>query len=154
MLGTLARKLRALGFDTSYYGKGDDAGILWLALAEGRVLITSDRPLVERARSRGLTALLLTGKKDTNRIASLVGLAKFYGVPLTRGDSLCSICGGRLEPLRRADVSGKVPPMVVKRHRIFFRCFDCGRYYWKGSHWKKLRWLERILGEIPFGTDS
>lgn len=145
MLGSLARKLRALGFDTSYYREGDDEGIICAAARERRLILTSDASLAQRAKARKVEVFLLTGRTDGIRLASLVAQARSSGVRLVRGDSLCSVCGGMLESITRAGVSGKVPPSVVRRHRFFRRCMTCGRYYWRGSHWKKLRWLERIL---------
>ncbi len=145
MLGSLARKLRALGFDTSYYREGGDEGILKAAAAERRVILTADRSLAERARSARARALLLTGRSDGIRLSSLVALAHSSGLALVRGDSLCSVCGGRLEKLSKGEVTGRVPASVQRRHRFFYRCVECSRYYWRGSHWKKLRWLERIL---------
>lgn len=145
MLGSLARKLRALGFDTRYYKEGDDAGILKAATAGRRVILTADRSLAAGAKSANARALLLTGRTDGMRLASLVRLADSSGMSLARGDSRCSVCNGRLERLSREEVVGKVPSSVQRRHRLFQRCVKCGRYYWKGGHWKKLRWLERIL---------
>ena len=145
MLGSLARKLRALGFDASYYRSGADAGLLAAARREGRVILTSDRKLAAMAGSKGARALLMTGKTDGARVSALAAGCKAMRVPLTRGDPLCSVCGGELETLRRVDVSGKVPPSVERRHRLFFRCVDCGKMYWRGSHWKKLRSLARRL---------
>ena len=152
MLGSLARKLRAFGFDTSYFREGEDADLLALASTEGRVVLTSDRSLVERARARRLPALLITGKEDSGRIASLREAARAGRVNLVRGPPLCSVCNGKLEVLAKSNVAGRVPLPVEKRHRLFFRCMDCGRYYWRGGHWKKLRWLERRLGETPHGA--
>jgi uncharacterized protein len=145
MLGSLARKLRALGFDTTYYRRGDDRGILEVALKEGRHILTADRSLAQRAAAGGVSAFLLVGRSDGIRLASLKRLARTRGLTLVRGDSLCSVCGGDLERLRRKDVVGVLPASVSRRHRLFHRCKACGRYYWRGSHWKKLRWLERVL---------
>ncbi len=145
MLGSMARKLRALGFDTSYYKEGDDAGILAAAAEERRVILTADRSLAAKARSAKARALLLSERTDGMRLASLVRLADSSGLGLVRSDSRCSVCNGELERLSREQVAGKVPPSVQRHHRLFQRCVKCGRYYWKGGHWKKLRWLERIL---------
>ena len=154
MLGSLARKTRALGFDTLYYSKGDDRGILRIAESEGRVILTSDRLLAQRAPTRGTSVLLVSGRNDARRLASLLAAAKSAGVSLVRGRPLCSLCGGNLERLKRVDMAGRIPDSVRRRHRLFFRCVACGQYYWKGSHWKKLRWLERILAEVPVDTVS
>ena len=152
MLGSLARKMRALGFDTLYYSNGDDSGIMRIAVAEGRVVLTADRSLAERTRTGRASVLLISGRSDSRRLASLLVAARSSGVSLARGGPLCSLCGGNLQRMRRADVAGHVPLSVERRHRLFFECVECGQYYWKGSHWKKLRWLDRILAEVPVVT--
>lgn len=145
MLGSLARKLRALGFDASYYRSGDDTGLLDAAEREMRVLLTSDRELSARASARGTPAVLLLERTDGARLSAIARACREQGIPLVRGDPLCSVCGGALRALRRADVSGMVPPSVERSHRAFFRCGGCGKVYWRGSHWKKLRSMARRL---------
>jgi uncharacterized protein len=147
MLGSLARKLRALGFETAYYREGDDTELLALALSEGRVVLTSDRSLAARAGAKGVRALLVEGSNDRARIRGIVRSARLAGVTLQRGDSLCSNCGGELQAISRASALGMVPPAVGRRHRLFFRCLKCGQIYWRGSHWKKLMSLARLLKE-------
>jgi len=44
MLGTLAKWLRIMGYDT-LYGDGDDSELIKMAVDEKRVLITRDREL-------------------------------------------------------------------------------------------------------------
>lgn len=145
MLGSLCRKLRALGFDTSYYNAGNDSGIMTLAHAQKRVILTSDRSLAASATSKGLMAFLVGGMSDGERISAISRAAAASGTRLVRGDSLCSLCGGELSTLRRIDVLGEVPPSVINYHRVFYRCKGCRHIYWRGSHWKKLRLLSRRL---------
>ena len=147
MLGSLARKLRALGFDAAYFKDGDDSELLSLSADEGRVILTSDRSLASRAHAKGLKVMLLRGKSDGRRVAEIGSESAAVGVRLVRGDPLCSLCGGELEALGKNDVRGRVPQSVERRHRMFFRCKSCGQYYWRGSHWKKLRSLASRLGE-------
>jgi uncharacterized protein with PIN domain len=154
MLGSLARKLRAFGFDTAYFREGDDASLISIAASEGRVMLTSDRSLAERARGNKVPTLLVTGNNDSERISSLAKGAKAGGLVLVSASPLCSICNGTLIALAKREVAGEVPPSVLRRHRLFYRCEDCGQYYWRGAHWKKLRWLERRLGEKPNATVS
>lgn len=145
MLGSLARKLRASGFDAVYYREGDDLGLIRAAKRDGLVILTSDRGLRDRGAKEGLFALLVSGKDDRARLRSVAKEARNCGVDLTGGDPLCSVCGSELAPLRRAEVRGTVPRSVERRHREFFRCSSCGKLYWKGGHWKKLRSLSRLL---------
>lgn len=152
MLGSLARKLRAFGFDTSYYRGGEDSDLIRLASSDGRVVLSSDKSLVDRARAQKVAALLITGRTESKRISSLRSGAIDASLTLARGEPRCSICNGNLERIPRTKVKGRVPPSVETRHRLFYRCLECGKYYWMGSHWKKLRWLERRLGESRNGA--
>lgn len=145
MLGSLARKLRAFGFDTLYYRAGGDAGMLRVARAQDRIVITADRTLASGAEGKGVRAFLVKGKTDGRRISELVREAKQKKVELERGDPLCSLCCGTLSMLPRREAAGRLPRSVVERHRSFYMCADCGKIYWRGSHWKKLRRLERLF---------
>lgn len=146
MLGSLARKLRAFGFDTAYYREGGDEGIIGLARSDGRVILTSDKSLGARARSKGVRILMVEGRTDGRRISSLIRSARAEGVPLERGNSLCSTCGKGLVVVPRKQAARSVPALVAARHRLFFQCVSCGRFYWRGAHWKKLSNLERAFG--------
>ena len=147
MLGSLARKLRAFGFDAIYYKTGKDAGLLKLALREGRIILTSDRSLVAPADARGIRTIVLIGDTDGERLGSLAQGAMAAGVNLVRGDPLCSLCGGELRTVEKREVSGEIPQSVGRRHRLFFRCKSCGQIYWRGSHWKRLMSLARRLDQ-------
>jgi len=153
MLGSLARKLRAFGFDATYYKDGDDAGLLRLALRDGRIVLTADRSLAARADARGIRTIFLVGDSDGKRLGSLARGARAAGVSLVRGDSLCSLCGGELRAVKKNEISGEVPPSVRRRHRLFFQCESCGQIYWRGSHWKRLMSLARRLDQKDHAID-
>jgi uncharacterized protein len=141
MLGSLARKLRALGFDTVYFKDGEDTELINLCKDERRTLLTSDKALCSRAAAGGVRAILVMGASDPERI-SLIGKAfRAGGIPLTPGEPRCSVCNGVLEKVRANQGTVGAPPSVIANHRDFFRCGSCGKLYWKGSHWKKLRSL-------------
>ncbi|HXW94731.1 MAG TPA: Mut7-C RNAse domain-containing protein [Nitrososphaerales archaeon] len=147
MLGSLARKLRAFGFDAAYYKAGDDGGLLRLSLSEGRIILTADRSLAARADSQGIRAIIPVGNSDRERLGSLSRGATAIGVSLVRGDPLCSLCGGELQAVKGSEISGKVPSSVRRRHLLFFQCASCGHIYWRGSHWKRLMSLARRLDQ-------
>ena len=151
MLGSLARKLRAFGYDTQYFKQGDDTLLIISARLEGRILLSSDGALVSRAKARKVRAMLIVGKTEGKRIGSLARNAKAERVRLVGGDSRCSLCNGRLHKLPKREAAGKAPQSVVSRHRLFHECEDCGQVYWRGAHWKKLRWLKRVLRTKPYG---
>ncbi len=152
MLGSLARKLRILGFDTAYFKSGADAGIIRVATEEGRILLTADRALASLSERRGVRAVLLTGRTDAARLRALTNVARQLGLPLRKSEPLCSICNGALVRASKSELAGRIPSSVEARHKLFYRCATCGKAYWKGSHWKKLRSFERVLREA--GNDS
>lgn len=139
MLGSLARKLRALGFDASYFRSGEDILLVRQALDEGRIILTSDRALASAAPSRGVTAFLLEGRSDGARAASIARNALRANIKLFRGPPRCSICNGALKTVGRNEAFGRVPARIAESHRRFYLCASCDKLYWHGSHWKKLR---------------
>ena len=54
MLGSLARWLRLMGYDTRYERDSNDTDILERARLDDRILLTRDKKLAERAEERGL----------------------------------------------------------------------------------------------------
>jgi uncharacterized protein with PIN domain len=145
MLGSLARKLRAFGFDSTYYKEGTDTKILSDCKRQRRVLITADRQLAARAEKRGLRSLLVTDRTDGRRLSMIVKTAGETGLILKMGEARCSLCNGNLTMITPAEAARSVPGALARRHRVFYRCSACGHVYWKGGHWKKLRRLEALF---------
>lgn len=152
MLGSTARKLRAFGYDTAYFREGDDSSLVELAQSEDRVLLTADRALLARAKARGVRAVLVDEPTEGRRMEQVRDAMDDLGLTGGRGGSRCSSCNGPLEKLDRKEAFGRVPDPVARRHRLFYRCVDCEKIYWKGGHWKKLRSLGRRLDSKPSGT--
>jgi len=148
MLGTVARKLRIFGFDTVYFSEGGDLELEALAKKERRIVLTSDRPLFARSESVGFRAILVDGKTDKARLRSIMRQAG-PGMVLRVGGgraSRCAVCNGELEAIGRLGAAeAKIPPKVIARHRLFYRCRSCSRYFWRGRHWERLRRLSYSL---------
>lgn len=131
MLGTLAKWLRFMGYDTAYPGSMDDSQLLALARAEHRTLLTRDKelasrsPLVLRVRSDDL-------EEQIREVAATLGLSLVD--PLSR----CSLCNTVLIPAPPDSVKEFVPEGVRSRHQEFWQCPGCHKVYWQGSHWDKM----------------
>ncbi len=145
MLGSLARKLRIFGYDTLYFRTGRDGDLIAQAARERRILVTSDKALSEFASRRGVTAILVNGRRDSRRLADLVEKAMKDGIVLSGGEPRCALCNGNLRRIGRMEAEPNLPRSVIRRHRIFLSCADCGKLYWRGSHWKRLRAIGRLL---------
>jgi uncharacterized protein with PIN domain len=137
MLGRLARWLRSLGYDTLYDTAWDDAALARLARAEGRLLLTRDRQLAAR---RGLRSLLVASDYVVEQLEQVLAV-----LPRTDAASLgrCRACNGLLEEVDRTSVERRVPEYVWENHSDFALCRGCGRIYWQGAQYTRLR--ERLL---------
>src|SRR5262245_12806681 len=136
-LGTLARYLRLLGFDTRYANDLDDAALAELTSRERRVLLTCDVGLLKRkAVVRGQWLRSRDPERQIEDIAEALHLKRLFR-PFTR----CMSCNGLLTVVARTDVDGLVPPRVYRRFRSFKECRDCRRVYWRGTHFARLQSL-------------
>jgi uncharacterized protein len=63
-------------------------------------------------------------------------------------DSRCAICNGLLIRKKPSDVIKDVHSNVLKRHRQFFKCTDCKKIYWQGSHLIHLQQTVKLINEI------
>lgn len=128
MLGRLARWLRLMGYDTIYWREGSDEELIRQAQADGRLIVTRDHQLAGR---RGMWALLVAAETLDAQIVEVRALLGGEPQPFTR----CSECNGVLAELPHAAARALVPPYVWHTQTHFRRCPDCGRVYWKGTHW-------------------
>lgn len=135
MLGRLARWLRTLGFDTAYDDAITDTELVRRAFAEGRYILTRDRRLPEQWRITG--ALLLESEKPLDQLREVV--RRFGLQPSERLFSRCLVCNAEVVPASPEEVEALVPPLIRERHESFFRCPNCGRVYWEGSHTRRMR---------------
>ena len=144
MLGDLAKWLRILGYDTYYSTRAEDWEILRRAEREGRIVVTMDGGLYNRARRRGLRAVRITTFGAAQRLAEL-SLHVPVRLEADPAKSRCPECGGPLRVVRDKDsLRGRVPPAALEAYDTFYVCTRCGRVYWEGSHWRNIR---RVLAE-------
>lgn len=135
MLGRLARWLRILGYDTLYDPDWSDAHLARLARAEDRILLTRDLGL---ARRRGLRVLVIAHEDLPSQLDQLHRALGVQAVaPLTR----CPVCNEPLEDIPKDHAWGQVPPYVFCTQEWFHLCPACNRFYWRGTHWERMRAL-------------
>lgn len=136
MLSKLARWLRLANISVIEAPYKDDDMLIGFVRRKNAVLLTSDYGLYRRSAKRNFKALLVTGS-DTEK--QLAFVSKSLGLRLSdRPGRICPVCNHSLVEVRRDKLSGKVPEMSFKRYRKFFLCKNCGRVYWRGTHWKRI----------------
>ncbi len=138
--GKLARWLRILGLDTDYIATCDIPPIVKLARQSERKIVTRNAALVKRL-GEGVLLKSDALEEQVKQVVRTVGednLAFF-----TR----CSVCNVEIEDVKKETVKGRIPEYVYETHDEFAICPTCGRYYWQGTHWDKMKAdIERMVG--------
>ena len=143
-VGRLARWLRALGYDASYHARIGDAELVREAAAEARVVLTRDRDLTKRRviQSGVVRAILIRDDDVTNQLRQV-----FTELDLVPSEALtrCIECNLELEGRMASAVAERVPPYVRGTQSRYSECPRCGRIYWAGTHWQRMR---EVLGAL------
>lgn len=133
-LGTLARYLRLLGFDTAYDNRAADPDLARRSVGERRILLTRDVGLLKH---RVLTHAHYVRATDPARQLDEVVQALDLRTRI-KPFSRCMRCNGRLRRVSKASVAAALPPRVQQRVETVSRCVACGRIYWPGTHFDRL----------------
>lgn len=138
MLGKLTRWLRMLGQDVEYSNNMEDSELLVTAKREGRILLTRDFELYQRATGKDVEAFYLEGSTGEEKLAEI---AARFGVPLEvdMSSSRCPKCNSVVKPISKEDAAGKVEKTTLENYHDFWQCSKCGQVYWQGAHWVKIR---------------
>ena len=131
MLGSLARWLRFMGYDTAYPEPGPDRVLVERARSDDRILLTRDKELA--ARVTGAVQIRSDDLEEQIR-----EVAKAFPLRLVDPMSRCFLCNEVLEPVSSKEIKSVAPEGVRSRHQSFWRCPSCRRVYWQGSHWDKM----------------
>ena len=141
-LGRLAAYLRMLGFDAEYRSSFSDAELVRISAGERRILLTRDRGLLKHsAVTHGYWLRATAPRRQLAEILGRFDLARAIR-PFTR----CMACNGGLLPVPKEQVRDLLPPRTAASQAEFERCTQCGRVYWKGSHYARMRgWIEDLV---------
>jgi uncharacterized protein len=141
-LGKLAAYLRMLGFDALYRSCSTDPELAQISSADGRVLLTRDRGLLKHsAITRGYWLRETDGRKQAAEVVRRFDLAQSIR-PFTR----CIACNGLIESASRERVTERISPRTADSYDEFSQCQQCGRVYWKGTHYERMRrWIKEVI---------
>ena len=137
MLGKLTRWLRMLGQDVKYSKSAEDEELIKTAKAEGRVILTRDSKLYQRAMTQGRTAFLVEGSTEAEKLSDL---AKRFNISLEFDVTIsrCPKCNSRIKSVSKEEVASEIPEATSAHYVEFWQCSGCGQVYWHGSHWKRI----------------
>ncbi len=136
-LGRLAAYLRMLGFDTLYRNDYPDEELAAVASRERRILLTRDRGLLKRSRVDH--GYCVRAESPFWQLVEVLRRFDLYQscAPFRR----CLHCNGELKTVAREEVEQQLPPRVNRYFDDFRQCGECGRIFWKGSHYKRMQEL-------------
>ncbi len=132
-LGTLARRMRLLGIDAAWSNDADDADLVEQAVREQRVVLTRDRGLLLRRLARD--GAYVRGQRPDEQLADVLERFAPPLAPWTR----CPSCNTLLEAAPKSEVLDRLEPGTRRSYDRFARCPGCGKVYWSGAHYPKLR---------------
>ena len=134
-LGKLARHLRMAGLDTLYGNDWDDDRIVAISNAERRTILTRDRAMLRRRDvERGYCVRAVQSEPQLAEVVARLQLE-----PLIRPFTRCRECNTPLEEVDREAVLDRLPEKVRTLYRRFQRCATCGRVYWEGTHYERMK---------------
>jgi len=134
MLGSLARWLRMMGYDTVYDKTMDDNAIAAAARSDGRFVLTRDKELAKEPGA------FMVESDELEEQLKAVG--QKFGLGFHELSIRCSACNGELADIVKEDAKPLVPEGAYAGNEKFWRCTKCGKVFWRGSHWLGI--MERL----------
>ena len=131
MLGSLAKWLRLMGFDTLYFRVIDDNELVRVAKQQGRLLLTRDAAICKSKKAG--QCLLIRSQETLEQIREVLKALDIQPAKVISAQR-CASCNGELLPAGRSAVLEEVPEYVFWNAGAFLKCGDCGKVYWEGSH--------------------
>lgn len=148
-LGKLALILRLLGFDAEFPGDVPDEELAGISAEKHRILLTRDTMLLKRSI---VTHGCYIHSQDPEEQAAEV-LERLDLRDCVRPFTRCLDCGSPLEPVSKESVVDRLEPLTKKYYDEFSICVECGKVYWKGSHFQPLLdLLDRL--SVPFSEEG
>lgn len=153
-LRKLARSMRLMGFDVDYTDDRDDDVLADISHRGNRILLTCDRQLLMRKIvSRGY---IIRSRDPSVQIIEVIQRLNLQDMikPFTR----CIECNGIIERIdinspESDTVKRSIPEGVISWCSEYFRCTECHKVYWKGSHYDRLsEKLRRMMSKLDNGS--
>ena len=132
-LGRLAAFLRLCGFDTLV--DDDDAEVAGIGARDARVVLTRDVGLLKRTIIH--YGYWVRRTDPEHQLAEV--LARFGLVDRMQPFTRCLECNTLLVPADADSVADRLPARTRENFQQFHECTACGRVYWPGSHYTRLR---------------
>lgn len=133
-LGKLAKYLRIFGFNTLYKNDFSDNAIREIANRESRIILTRDRDLLNSKNvTHGYYVRAIHPKEQLAEIIDKFDLYSQFN-PFSR----CINCNHELQEVHKMEIRDEIDSDTWKIFDDFYKCPDCNKIYWKGSHYERM----------------
>lgn len=133
MLGRLCKWLRFMGFDVLYpRNELGDNEIMKLCSKEGRILLTRDNELYSRTPG---SILILSVSIEEQVLQVLRSFTPDPSLYFTK----CPECNNELKEASGLELRDKLPPKIEASGEKVWKCDNCGKVYWQGTHYDRIR---------------
>jgi uncharacterized protein len=134
-LGTLAKYMRMLGFDTLYRNNYEDEEVVKISLKEKRAILTRDSGILKRS---GVThGYWIRSSQTSEQIIEVI--KRFDLKEQIKELSRCLLCNSLLKKIPKEKVIDRLPRKVKEFQNEFYYCKACEKIFWKGSHYNRMR---------------
>ena len=145
-LGGLARWLRAAGYEATWRDGIPDEELVEEARATCTTILTTDSLLLERRCLRDGTVPALWLAPAWGLREQLRQVFAEFRLPVRA--PRCMACGGELAETSKESLRERIPPRTYLWLDEYFLCGRCGKLFWRGTHWLKIRGeLEELAGQ-------
>lgn len=136
MLARLCRYLRAAGYDAALATNGSpDHTLLRQCRDEARRFLTLDRRIPEHKAAAGIVVILPNDQLDEQAQV----LTRAFGLDwLARAFTRCLVDNTALRPAD-AEERERISWLRGDAGEPVAACPSCGRVYWRGSHYRRMR---------------
>lgn len=136
-----------MGYDAKYCNKIKDDELIKQAKDENRILLTRDRLLAKRF---AVPCVLIKLEDIESQLSYVI---KRFGLNTKNIFTRCPACNGELEEIEKEKAYNNVSPFVFLKYNNFSICKSCGKYYWKGNHWEKIKEsLNNLTESLSYGN--
>jgi hypothetical protein len=115
-----------------------------MAASQSRFLLTRDNHLADYSHPFGILIL-----ENDDPLIQLETVIRKTGLKIDPSELFqrCSRCNILCRPADKLDIGNQVFPYILKTQDIISQCPSCERFYWKGSHYRRL--LDKLRSAIP-----
>jgi uncharacterized protein len=145
MIGSLAKKMRILGFDCSYFAVANDEDLAACAHNEDRIILTRDRTLAQKCKKQGIKVIHLLSHTEREQLVEIARNIGWSSLKLDIANTRCTVCNGQNEQVQKQTIASVLPPKVAEHVEQFWQCNSCKKIYWAGTH---IRNVEKLVDEI------